>query len=124
MSRSLFAVLGSKALFPSSDEGLKRRDFRQPDFSPAFASFSDFGSSESLTASLRSYQNRPSFERSFLKPVFPKVGISELGDWKPRNFEIIRNVDPVIIRDLDESEEFVPSSFCTVLFLAFTRLSA
>jgi hypothetical protein len=35
-----------------------------------------------------------------------KVGIAELGDWKPYDSPIIRNADRVIIRDLNESEEF------------------
>src|SRR3546814_16101062 len=51
------------------------------------------------------------FRPIFLESVFLKVGITKLGDRKPGDSRIMRNADRVIIRDLDESEEFCSVEF-------------
>ena len=77
------------------------------DFRPDVALFCDFGfSSEVFSASLRSYQNRPSFERSFRNPYFWKSASLScaMGSLAIPELLVMRNC--VIVRDLDESEEF------------------
>ena len=78
---------------------------------------------EDLSASLRSYQKRPSLTRFCRNPVLSKVGFFELGDWKSGNSRIIRDADRVIIRQLDDSGGSGSIQCCDRTLFAFGGFS-